>query len=95
MAHVTRTCKNPACKKEYQSRTSRSLYCSPKCNTEYHRRNKNKTVIIGLLSVEFRDVEDKTLEELTAIVEGCLTDDMRKIIHTPPAHTGDTTHDAI
>lgn len=87
---VTRTCKNPACQKTFESKTARSLYCCKQCNTEYHRRNKNKTVIIGILSVEFRNVEDKTLEELTSLVESCLTDDMRKIIHTAPAQTGDT-----
>jgi hypothetical protein len=96
MAHVTRTCKNPACRKQYESRTARSLYCCKQCNTEYHRRNTSKTVTIGRLSVEFQDCEDKALEQLQSIVESCLTDNMRKIINNEQLpQSGEATHDTI
>lgn len=93
---VTRVCKNPACRKQYESRTARSLYCCKQCNTEYHRRNTSKTVTIGRLSVEFQDCEDKTLEQLQSIVGSCLTDDMRKIINNEQLpQAGEATHDTI
>lgn len=96
MAHVTRTCKNPACRKQYESRTARSLYCCKQCNTEYHRRNRSKTVTIGRLSVTFEDCNPElTLEALTEIVQRELTPEMLIIIHDnneQPIQLGESTH---
>lgn len=80
---VTRACKNPACQKTFESRTVRSLYCCKQCNTEYHRRNRSKTVTIGRLSVTFEDCNPElTLDQLEAIVRQELTPELIELIHS-------------
>lgn len=71
------------CNKLFDSKRSHGVYCSASCRTLHGRakRASTKTVRIGILSVEFQNVADKSLEELHALVANELTPEMLAIIH--------------
>jgi len=83
------------CNKLFDSKRSHGVYCSASCRTLHGRakRASTKTVRIGILSVEFQNVADRSLEELHALVENELTPEMLAIIHSEhPTQTGETSH---
>lgn len=85
------------CNKLFDSKRSHGVYCSASCRTLHGRakRASTKTVRIGLLSVEFQNVADKSYEELHALVANELTPEMLEIIHNEqPTQTSGETHNA-
>jgi len=83
------------CDKLFDSKRSHGVYCSASCRTIHGRakRASTKTVRIGILSVEFQNVADKSLEELHALVENELTPEMLAIVRPEhPAQTGEIQH---
>lgn len=55
---VVRKCRNPKCGKEFPSKTSRALYCSPDCNRQFHRDKQSTTLtfVIGNVSIMINDI---------------------------------------
>lgn len=79
MAQVIRECKNPRCKKDFASKTSRALYCSPECNKQYHHQKASTTMTfeIGNITIQINDVRsDIDREELKELILSKLPNDL-------------------
>ena len=59
---VVRKCRNPKCGKEFPSKTSRALYCSPDCNRQFHRDKHCTTLTfnIGNIRIQINDLTPGT-----------------------------------
>lgn len=71
MARVIRECRNPKCGKDFASKTSRALYCSPECNKQYHHQKASTTLTfqIGSITIQINDVRaDIDKEELKQLI---------------------------